>query len=302
MISNRENGVVYLVVSQAIVAFQGVYYRYLLQKGFPMIQVFFSLSLTCALVAITLALTFSRKNLLLSRGMLALSCMGGLCGNLLGVSLYSAIQLIPLGNAMALGRLAPVMAALLGYLFGWEALNLQILAGVALCSGAAIFIEQPPFLFGGQSSWTKSDTVGCAFALCSALFLTSLAMITAKIGSKVHTLVYLVWFNLAGISMHSILLAAKFPSPPVFSMPWDSWLLLLGFCVLSVIKNFATVRGFQLCNATLSSSLTTLSVIFSFALGYFISNEDISIFAVAGIIALILGIIAVSTGKRKLHK
>lgn len=220
----------------------------------------------------------------------------------MGISLYTSINLIPLGNAMALSRLAPIMAVFLGYLFGWEHLNLQILGGVALCSAGAIVIEHPPFLFGGSSSWRKSDTFGSILAFCSSIFLALFTLITARIGSRIETQLYLFWFHLVGISVTFVPLAIEIPSPPVFSLPWDTWLLLLGFCMLTVVKNFINTQGFQLCNAALSSSLTTLSVVFSFITGYFFSGEGISIFSVTGTIALISGIITVATGKQKVQR
>lgn len=297
-----SSGVVCLIFAQLQYAILGYLFKKQVGDGIPEFQIMFARSVSNALFSLAVGFaTIYKGRLLLPKSLWVLSGMQGIFGNLGMTTFYISFIFMVEGDAMALTKLSPIFAAVLGWLLGWDSLTPQIAFGVFICCAGGVIIEHPPFLFGG-STWNSYQMIGCGIALSSALFMALLFMATGRVGSQADTITLMLWYHVAGIFMNIVPLAAKIPSGPVFTLSLVNWGLLLLFCILSFTSVFLNFRGIQLCNATLGTSLQTSAVVFAYMLGYYFLDEKITVFAVAGTAAIILGILVIAHGKERVRK
>ena len=188
---------------------------------------------------------------------------------------FMALRVLPLGGAVTLSYLAPVVTAvaaiwlvgepLKSWQFGFYALAV---AGVALAKGTDGLLSAGVLL--GVGSAVSSGL--------SSVFLR-------RVGDSVEPLVPVFYFNLVPLVIATgwLFFAFKWPR----GAEWG-WLALAGG--FTHVALWAVTRAFRVHAASHLAALDYLGLLYGIALGYFVFDEKIRAQVYPGIALLLLGV------------
>jgi drug/metabolite transporter (DMT)-like permease len=110
----------------------------------------------------------------------------GVCGSFSVATNYTAVSLLPLGDAAGINMLKPCVVALAAWTLLGEPLGPAGAAGLAVSLAGVTVLVRPPFLFGdaGGTEWGAARATGTAAAIASCVFSAGVALSIRRIGKS----------------------------------------------------------------------------------------------------------------------
>lgn len=212
----------------------------------------------------------------------------GLCG-VTGLALFFfTLQELPIGSAVTLQYLSPIFTAIFGIFILGERVRIPqwfffliSFSGIAVVKGFDTNIT-PPLFFAGIGS-----------ALFSGLAYASVR----KLKDTDHPLVVVLYFPL--IATPIMLVASIFNW--VQPQGWE-WTLLLLVGIFTQIAQVNMTKALQSAEANEITGMKYLGIVFALSFDFLIFDVRYSIFALAGIILVLLGVVANLVYKARLRK
>jgi len=188
---------------------------------------------------------------------------------------FLALKVLPLGGAVTLSYLAPVVTAVAAiWLVGeplrsWQWLFYGLaVAGVALAKGTAGLLSAGVLL--GVGSAVSSGL--------SSVFLR-------RVGDKIAPLVPVFYFNVVPLAIASVWMLFDLKLP--HGVEW-AWLALAG--AFTHVALWCVTQAFQAHEANYLAALDYLGLIYAVALGYFVFGDEIKPVVYPGIALVLLAV------------
>jgi drug/metabolite transporter (DMT)-like permease len=265
-------GILYMLASTALLALVNVAVKKL--DGVPTAEIIFarcliSLSLTVWQLRRTREPVWGPPA---ARGNLWARGIFGAGSVILG---FLALKVLPIGGAVTLSYLAPVVTAVAAIwlvcepLRPWQWLFYGLaVAGVALAKGTAGLLSAGVLL-----------GVGAAVASgLSSVFLR-------RVGDKIAPLVPVFYFNLVPLAIASVWMLFDFQLP--HGTDW-AWLALAG--IFTHVALWCVTQAFQAHEANYVAALDYLGLLYAIALGYFVFGDAVKPTVYPGIALVLLGV------------
>ncbi len=213
------------------------------------------------------------RGLLVARGLygfVALSC------------LFYSVTHLPLADATALQFTNPILTALLAVPMLGERLGRSAIAGSVLSLVGVVLVARPSFVFGAADAL---DPVAVAIAVVGAAF-SALAYVTVRrLGTSEDPRVVVFYFALVALPGSLALLALGTPVVP----RGIEWALLVGVGVFAQLGQVQLTNGLRLEAAGRASSANYTQILFAYAFGVFVFDEEPSLLGVAGALLIVAG-------------
>jgi drug/metabolite transporter (DMT)-like permease len=178
---------------------------------------------------------------------------------------FLAVELIPLGDAVVLIMLSPLIASVIGYFMLGEPWRLPELCGTISALVGAVMVAKPAFLFGGSGHQDATFYRGVAYALTSAC-CAAMTFICVRI---LGTTAKMPWANVVfSQAVGQIILAI----PGLYIVgqelslnisPYVASLLLVGGCVGAWSQILMTI-GMQREKSAAATAMRMSDVAFGF--------------------------------------
>lgn len=286
-----------MIMGQLATAIAAIFVKYLKNAGVPLMQALVVRAVGGFTVCWLACKMIGLKSEFGTRKLFPLLIARALMGGVGALTLWLSFDFIPSGDAMALNRLSCVTTVIFAWIVGWESINWIMLLGSITTALGEIVIVHPPFLFGGHYEWTMDRILGISIAIFSTIFMSMSNMTVGKIGTRLNTLTIALWVQMGLMPLPITSLIMAYPDPVLWTPNLNQVGVIAGFAVLAFLQRLYIVRSLQLCNATLGNTLATSSVVFSYILGYFMLDEDVTILAVVGTMMIFFGVWVVAVGK-----
>ncbi|GMH43979.1 hypothetical protein BSKO_11913 [Bryopsis sp. KO-2023] len=294
-----NNGVICMNITIVIYSFIWVLTKEISKVNISVFQAVFCRSLF-GLIATTIFCKLTKITPLYGNPkMMGWLFLRGVVGAIGMVFVYSAVFLLPVGDASALQLLTSIFVVFFAWVFGWEKGSVLAAIGAVICVCGGVLVSNPPFLHKGHKSWGSDRMMGIGVSLIGSLFAGLAYSLINRIGKSVNPMSMTMWFHTPSVFISAIPLLASFPIPPVIFLSLKQGLLLFGMAFLGFIGQFMLTRSYQLCNATTGAALQTVSVVYSYLLAYLILSEKITYFAAGGTAVIGVGLVLVAEGKRR---
>ncbi len=168
----------------------------------------------------------------------------GIVGGLGFCCYFMAISILPLGDAITLLSLYPVVTVIVARFAIKEAIGPMKALAILLTTLGAILIAQPTFIFPQNDAGSKSDMLWLGY-ICA--FIGSCAggalFVIMRVAKNAHTL-QLIWSWAVGSAFFSGLLTICIPESPPFVMPTSQgWLYTLSMCIVGSLGHFLMNYG-----------------------------------------------------------
>jgi len=296
MLKQRDNGIVYMLLSALISALNGALTKILSEDMSALEIVFFRNLIGIGLIVYALKHTPPTRfdgNIfpLFLRGFFGFTAM---------ILFFYTITVIPLGEAITLNKTSPFFVTLLAFVLLKERLNLRV--GFALFVGfSGVVLITKPF----DISFSFVHLLGVLGGFFAAAAYTTIKKIKDYFDSRLIVLSFVV----VGTVVPTLLfLAAPYvvvPSGvaflfPKFVMPASMWLWFL----IGVMASISTLSQWLLTKAYSAKNLSVVGVIsytnipFAIGFGWMLGDRFPDSLTFFGIILIILGGILVSWKKK----
>lgn len=188
---------------------------------------------------------------------------------------FLALRVLPIGGAVTLSYLAPVVTAVAAiWLVGeplrpWQWLFYGLaVAGVVLAKGTAGLLSAGVLL-------------GVGAAVSSGLS----SVFLRRAGDKIPPLVPVFYFNLVPLAIASVWMLFDFKLPR--GTDW-AWLALAG--LFTHVALWCVTQAFQEQQANYVAALDYLGLLYAIALGYFVFGDEVKPSVYPGIALVLLGV------------
>ncbi len=188
---------------------------------------------------------------------------------------FLALRVLPIGGAVTLSYLAPVVTAVAAiWLVGeplrpWQWLFYGLaVAGVVLAKGTAGLLSAGVLL-------------GVGAAVSSGLS----SVFLRRAGDKIAPLVPVFYFNLVPLAIASVWMLFDFKLPR--GTDW-AWLALAG--LFTHVALWCVTQAFQEQQANYVAALDYLGLLYAIALGYFVFGDEVKPSVYPGIALVLLGV------------
>jgi len=214
---------------------------------------------------------------------------------------YKALECLPLGDALTLLSIYPVITVCLAIPLLGEKWTVKITIALLLSIVGAACIAQPSFLFG-DSSWTDSpDISGCQeigyIAALVGSFLDGLVLIVLRmVGTRAHTL-HFIFSEFVFVPLGSILLYfidTDWILPDEDQM-WDMLLVVLFGSIAQYTKNYAG----RICHAGAGSVMRSTDMLWAYLWQITVFHVIPDALAIIGAVLVLLSGMIVGLSKEK---
>ena len=208
------------------------------------------------------------------------------------MSNYYTVSALPLGDAITLLSLNPVVTIVLASIFLGESIHFTHMFSAATSVIGSVLIARPSFLFGRNDDYNAAsyNPLGYVTALLGACFqAVTFLLIRAAGKSGVHTLQLLFSWSVFG-ALTSILLGLLLPiardhwhasgddaneKNNRFHFPesTESWGYVFAIIVIGAVGHFLMNYAGQKAPAGLASLVRCSSILFSYALEIFVFGQ-----------------------------
>ena len=231
--------------------------------------------------------------------------MRGLIGALAMDCYYSTIQRLPLGDAVSLLFINPVLTAILAWVLLHESLTWRGVVGSLVSVIGMTLVVRPPFLFGGDGSdaegWSSQRSWGVIFGISSAFFAAGAYLTIRMIGKKETPLTVAVWFHTSALIHSWVFVIIGWPHPAVWPNLLDC-ACLLGISIMSFSANILLNRGFQTESAAIASGVNMTQVLYSELIGILILHEKAYWLSIVGAVLIAGGVFSVAVDSKRAAK
>jgi len=234
----------------------------------------------------------------------------GMVGSIGFLCFYSAMSMLPLGDAVAVLSLHPIVTVLVApHVLNDEPFRLAHFIA-ALCSviGTAC-ITRPTFLFASDGTMMDDTTkqpssVGYMFAFTGSCAASAVFLTIRRAGKmKADTLQLLFSWTVFGILM-SVLFAVVTSSLSDWHWPTNSqsWLYVLGLCVFGSVAHFLMNYAGRMAPAGLASIIRSTDIVYSYILQIVVFHTIPSPVTFIGVSLVIFSLVLLAISKIKLKR
>lgn len=268
----------FMVLSALGFALMGACVKVLGTQNFPVLEIIafraaISLALSLAVVLHKDIPIFGQQRLwLLARGIvgfLALLCV------------YYSVVHLPLAEATILQYVHPIFTLLIALLFLGERIHSHTAICIALSLFGLILVIQPSGLTGVQINALDPFAIG--IALLGALGSGIAYVIVRKLAVTEDSSVIILYFPLVCLPATIVLGWQQFIMPN-----GTDWLYVLGVGVFTQVGQWGLTKGMALQSAGVVSAFSYVQVPFAMILGFFIFNEELNVWVMAGASLILL--------------
>eukprot|EP00469_Lotharella_globosa_P002332 CAMPEP_0167805890 /NCGR_PEP_ID=MMETSP0111_2-20121227/21468_1 /TAXON_ID=91324 /ORGANISM="Lotharella globosa, Strain CCCM811" /LENGTH=417 /DNA_ID=CAMNT_0007703171 /DNA_START=38 /DNA_END=1291 /DNA_ORIENTATION=+ len=224
--------------------------------------------------------------------------MRGIVGGIGFCCYFVTIQLLPLGDSIALCTLYPVFTVVIARVVLKEMFTTVKLVAVVVCMSGAFMIAQPSFLFPKDDSNAHANASPYAWVGYITAFTGSLAgafvFVIIRRAKKAHTL-QLVWsWVCGGVTISAILgnTVTKMVVPTA-----QEWLFIVPMCLIGTCAHLMLNYSGRLAPAGPSSLLRASDVLFAYLWEVFIFGEEVNAFTIVGAVLIMTGVGLVAYSK-----
>jgi len=246
---------------------------------------------------------FQKTSLLPPKSARWLVATRGILGAAGSQCFYKAIQCLPLGDAIALYGIFPVVTVGFAIPLLGETLTVKIIIVVLLSMVGVACIAQPDFWFGdswgtGSHRWTSGcEVIGYVVVLLGTLFGGLTLIFIRMIGTSAHT-VHLLFAKSVFASLQSIILYFIYKDWvfPEKDWMWDILLVIVFGAVNQFLKNYAG----RICHAGAGSVMRSTSVVWAYLWQITVFHVLPSSLAIIGAVLILLSgmIVGLPKGKK----
>ena len=200
----------------------------------------------------------------------------GIIGFLSLATFFMAVQRMPLGSAVSIRYLGPLVSVVLSMYFLKESVKrLQWLGFVIALVGV--------FVLKGFD--LRITTEGFSLAAFSAITVGIVFTLVRYLATREHHLTIINYFMLISISLSLL----SFPYwQPILA---DQWILLFGIGITGLFGQVLMTLAFKNGDTNTVAPFKYMELIFALIIGFFIFEETYSILASLGILLLVLGML-----------
>jgi len=214
---------------------------------------------------------------------------------------YKAIECLPLGNALTLLSIYPVVTVCLAIPLLGEKWTLKITIALLLSIVGAACIAQPSFLFGDFSLTDSPDTSGCEdigyiAALVGSFFDGLVLIVIRMVGTRAHTL-HLIFSEFVFVPLGSILIYfidTDWILPDEDQM-WEMFLVILFGSIAQYTKNYAG----RICHAGAGSVMRSTDMVWAYLWQITVFNVLPDALAIIGAVLVLLSGMIVGLSKEE---
>jgi len=195
-------------------------------------------------------------------------------GSMLAMAIFyfSAIQLMPLADALGLLFLYPLLATGLAVLFLGERVSITVVALSVVSFIGALMVIRPGF---------GDVNLGAIFAGLSALAVAVSIVINRKLAGKTPVFAGIMVATLAGLVLTTPVVPFFWVAPNT-----EQWVLLIAVGVLSSLVTWLLFSAFLHGPASVIAPFGYSEIVAAVALGYFIFGEFPDTWSAAGIMVI----------------
>ncbi|XP_043912598.1 solute carrier family 35 member G1 [Protopterus annectens] len=208
----------------------------------------------------------------------------GILGAMAMISLFYAIQQMPLADATVIMFSNPVFTALFAWLFLKERCTIWDFIFMVFTLTGVVLIARPPFLFGSHISGVEGDYTnhlkGTFAAIFSAVSAALAMIIIRKLGKSIHYYLSVWYYAIIGL-LESILVLVIINDWQLPSCGTDR-LLLMSMSLLGIGGQCFLTKALQLEKAGPVSLMRTLDVVFAFVFQFIFLNRSPSWWSIGG--------------------
>jgi drug/metabolite transporter (DMT)-like permease len=210
----------------------------------------------------------SNKKLLILRGTVGMISL---------ILYFRLMQLIPLASAVTILFLAPIFTNILGIFIVKERVHpLQWIFFLVSFSGIL-------FLNGFD---TRIQGTHLVIGIFASIFSGLAYNFIRKIKTSEHPLVIIFYFPLVTMPITGFISAFSWKMPAGYD-----WLILVAIGFLTQLAQYFMTLSYQSEELSKVANLRYLSIIFAWSFGFFIFNETYDLFAYAGMLLAVLGVL-----------
>jgi drug/metabolite transporter (DMT)-like permease len=201
----------------------------------------------------------------------------GLCGAVALILYYETLQNIPLASAVTIGFLAPIFTTLLGiFIIGEKVYKLQWLFFL-LAFGGVVLV---------QGVDTRVATFYFAIGIVATFFSGLAQNFIRKVNTQEHPLVIVFYFPLITTPITGVYSAFNWVAP----QGWD-WAVLISIGLFTQFAQYFMTKSIQLEELSRVSIIRYLGIVYALIFGYLFFDETYTVFAYAGMLLAVLGVI-----------
>ena len=209
---------------------------------------------------------------------------------------YHCMSVLPLGDAITLMSLYPIVTIIMARIFLGEEIKPMHLAVTVASVVGAIFIAQPTFVFGGgtEDAPTLGYITGCLGSLC----LASILILIRKAGKVgVHTFQLLLSWALFGV-IFSLIFG---PYEGTWKLPENStiWWYTFGVCSVGAGAHFMLNYAGRIAPAGLVSVVRASDIVWAYGFEIFIFLQQPNKFTWIGVVLVLGSLVAIGIEKVK---
>lgn len=279
-------GVIWVTIAMALFAGLAVFARAAMNAGLhPFVVVF--LRNVFAVVMLLPLFAWRGRGLMRSNQI-------GLYGWRVAISLFSmlawfyALALIPVGEVMAIGFLAPLFGTLGAIFLLGERVRVRRWAALIVGFAGAMIILRP-----GVSPLGPGQVCAVLSAVATGVTAVLIKQLTAK--DDPDKIVFLTNVMLTPLSL----------VPALFVWRWPTWEMvppLLGMAVCAVLGHVALVRGYAATDASLAQTFEFSRLPFTVALAYVAFGETIDLWTWVGALIIFASAVYITRREAQLRR
>jgi len=221
----------------------------------------------------------------------------GILGGIGFCSYFLTIALLPIGDAICLCSLYPVVTVVIARIVLKEAMTVLKTLAIVLCAAGAVLVAQPTFIFGHKDDEDVNDHpyrwIGYFTALAGS-FLGGVLFVVMRRAKQAHVL-QLLWSWVVGSVCLSLILANTVTH--MVKPSTEAWGYIIGMCVTGMVGHFMMNYSGRLVPAGPSSLLRSSDVVFAYIWEFTIFGEAVNLVTITGVVMILVGIVLVAVNK-----
>jgi drug/metabolite transporter (DMT)-like permease len=292
LLKATQSGVLYMLASALISAFNGALTKILAADMSALEIVFFRNLLGLFLILYTLKHTPPKR----SEGKIHLLFLRGVLGFSAMILFFYTITVIPLGEAITLNKTSPFFVAVLAFFLLHEHLSRRVLFALFTGFLGTVLITKP---FG--MSFSSVHILGILGGFFAAAAYTTIKKIKDIFDSRVIVLSFVgIGTLLPGVLF---ILGAYLHVPaafgflfPAFVMPEGAkiWLLILLMGIISTLSQWFLTKAYSAKNLSVIGVVSYTNIPFAIGFGWMLGDKFPDIWTLFGIVLIVFGGVLVS--------
>ncbi len=224
----------------------------------------------------------------------------GIVGSLGFVCFYYAMSSLPLGDAVAVLSLHPIITVVVAphVLPNEHFRSIHFIAALMTVIGT-LYIARPQFLFDDTSSHKEASSVGYIVGLLGSCAASSVFLLIRRAGNlKANTLQLLFSWSVFGIVM-SLVVGTITTSISHWHLPSTAkaWWYILGICVFGSSAHFLMNYAGRIAPAGLASILKSTDILWSYVMQIVVFDQIPSKLTIIGVLFIVISLIMLAIHK-----